>query len=378
MPWEIVTVEEKRREFVMLASAEGANMSELCRRFGISRKSGYKWKKRVQGAEVVAPTTWADRSRRPSHSPTQTAMALEQHVLALRDAHPAWGGRKIAHVLLRDHDLTLSASTITSILHRHGRIDAKASIAAQHWQRFEHAVPNSLWQMDFKGHFAVGAGRCHPLTVLDDHSRYNLVLAACANEQRQTVTDHLQRAFERYGLPARVNTDNGPPWGNQGEPYLTQLGVWLVRLGIRMSRSRPAHPQTNGKDERFHRSLKAEVLTGRVFDSLDESQVAFDRWRPLYNHYRPHESLDMHTPSQRYHASPRAFPHVLPTIEYGGGDQVRKVQDGGWISFKGHPIRVGSALHGMPVALRPNTATDGLHEIYFCHQKILTVNLNEL
>jgi transposase InsO family protein len=376
MSWGSATVEEKRREFVMLANAEGANVSELCRRFGISRQSGYKWKNR--GADSATPTTWADRSRRPLYSPTQTAAELEQQVLTLRDAHPAWGGRKIAHVLLRDHALTLAASTITSILRRHGRIDAKASVAAQHWQRFEHAEPNSLWQMDFKGHFAIASGRCHPLTVLDDHSRYNLVLAACVNEQRQTVAGHLQRAFERYGLPERVNTDNGPPWGNQGEPYLTQLGVWLVRLGIRVGRSRPAHPQTNGKDERFHRSLKAEVLAGRVFNNLDESQAAFDRWRWVYNHYRPHESLGMHTPSQRYRASSRAFPAILPTFEYASDDQVRKVQDGGWISFKGHSIRVGSALHGLPVALRPNATTDGLHAIYFCHQKILTVNLNEL
>ena len=378
MPWESVTVEEKRREFVLLANVEGVNVSELCRRFGISRKVGYKWKNRAQGADVATPAIWADRSRRPLHCPAQTAASVEQPVLALRDAHPAWGGRKIAQVLMRDQGLMLAASTITSILHRHGRIEAAATAAAQHWQRFEHDTPNSLWQMDFKGHFAIGAGRCHPLTVLDDHSRYNLVLAACADEQRPTVADQLQRAFERYGLPVRINTDNGPPWGNQGAPYLTQLGVWLVRLGIRVGRSRPAHPQTNGKDERFHRSLKAEVLTGREFDTLDDSQLAFDRWRPMYNHYRPHEALGMQTPSQRYRPSPRACPANLPAIEYGSEDQVRKVQDGGWITFKGRPIRVGSALHGLPVALRPNTATDGLHEIYFCHQKILTVNLNDI
>lgn len=378
MPWENVTVEDKRREFVMLAGAEGANVSELCRRFGISRKTGHKWRQRAAATDVAVPAIWADRSRRPIHCPTQTTAVIEQQVLALRDTYPAWGGRKIAQILQRDHDLMLAPSTITSILHRHGRIGAAATAAAQHWQRFEHDTPNSLWQMDFKGHFPLGAGRCHPLTVLDDHSRYNLVLAACADEQRLTVVNRLQQAFERYGLPARVNTDNGPPWGNQGEPYLTQLGVWLVRLGIRVGRSRPGHPQTNGKDERFHRSLKAEVLTGRVFNTLDDSQVAFDRWRPLYNHYRPHEALGMQTPSQRYCPSPRACPAILPAIEYGSDDKIRKVQDGGWISFKGHSIRVGSALHGLPVALRPNTATDGLHEIYFCHQKILTVNLNEL
>lgn len=377
MPWETVTVEEKRREFVMLASAEGVNISELCRRFGISRKSGYKWINRAHLAERVDPAIWQDLSRRPRNSPTQATAAVVQQVLSLRDAHPSWGGRKIAHILLRDQGLTVAASTVTSILHRHGRIDSRATSAAQHWQRFEHEVPNSLWQMDFKGHVAMASGRCHPLTVLDDHSRYNLVLAACANERSQTVECHLKQAFERYGLPARINTDNGPPWGNQGEPYLTTLGVWLVRLGIRVSRSRPAHPQTNGKDERFHRTLKAEVLAGRVFNSIEESQAAFDHWRPQYNYYRPHQALDMRTPSQRYRASPRTLPTVLPPIEYASDDGIRKVQEGGWISFKGHDIRVGSALHGLPVALRPNAHTDGLYEAYFCHQKILTVNLND-
>jgi transposase len=192
MPWKEVTVMEKRAEFVSLASKEGSNMSALCQHFGISRKTGYKWLKRY--AEGTAEAL-RDRSRRPAYSPQRSPAAVEEAVRSVRQAHPAWGGRKIAHVLDRDRQLQVAPSTVTGILHRHGRIDPAASEAATPWQRFEHEQPNSLWQMDFKGHFAVGCGRCHPLTVLDDHSRYNVALVACGNERRETVQVALERVF---------------------------------------------------------------------------------------------------------------------------------------------------------------------------------------
>jgi transposase InsO family protein len=341
-------------------------MSELCRRFGISRKCGYKWLARAQAGDA----RFADRSRRPLASPTQTGAEIEAHVLALREGQSAWGGRKIAHILLRDHSLKVAPSTVTAILHRHGLISAAASEAAQPWQRFAHEAPNALWQIDFKGHFPVADRRCHPLTVLDDHSRYNILLAACDNERGETVVGHLTTAFRRYGLPCRINADNGAPWGNQGHPYLSQVAVWLVRLGISVSFSRPLHPQTNGKEERFHKSLKAEVLKGRDFKSFAEVAESFAGWRPVYNSYRPHEALAMRTPDELYRVSPRAFPETLPAIDYAPSDQVRKVQDDGSISFKGNTIHVGRALRGLPVALRSNPERDAF-DIYLCHQRIL-------
>lgn len=373
MSWKEQTVFEQRKEFVMLALEEGSNLSCLCARYGISRKTGYKWLSRAEegGWEALQ-----DRSRRPRQIPRQSTPFLEEAVLALRELHPAWGGRKIAQVLARDRQILVAPSTVTHILHRHGRIEASKSEAAQPWKRFEHEFPNALWQMDFKGHFAMLSGRCHPLTVLDDHSRYNLVLQACADERRQTVQQHLQACFERYGLPRRIQADNGAPWGHSGQDTLTQLGVWLIRLGIRLSHSRPAHPQSNGKEERFHRTLKAEVLSQRLFADLLEVQGALDRWRFVYNHERPHEALSLLTPGQRYRPSPMSLSACLPPIEYLSGDVVRKVQQGGWIHFQGQEWKVSSALAGLPVALRPHRDEESRFEVFFCHQRVASFDLS--
>jgi transposase InsO family protein len=368
LPWSQVTVIDQRDEFVRFARSPGANVSELCRRFGISRKTGYKW---------LSRDTLEDRSRRPCSSPARTGQELETQVLAVRDQHPAWGGRKISHVLKRDHGLELAPSTVTAVLHRHGRIRKEASEASQAWLRFEHEQPNSLWQMDFKGHFATASQRCHPLTVLDDHSRFSIVLQALGNEQQAGVQGVLQGAFERYGLPDRINTDNGAPWGIGGQGGITGLQVWLIRLGVRLGHSRPWHPQTNGKDERFHRSLKAEVLDRRTFDDLEDAQKHFRRWRHVYNFQRPHEALQMATPSSRYRTSPRAMPATLPAIEYQPGDLVRKVQQNGWFTIRSRPFRVSWTLAGQPVACRPRADRDGTFEIFFCQQKISEVSLTD-
>jgi transposase InsO family protein len=375
MPWEQVTVQHSREEFVRLASQEDANISQLCERFGISRKTGYKWLQRY-AAEPGAQLQ--ERSRRPLASPRKSTQSVEQAVVRLRQLHRAWGGRKIAHVLARDEQLHLAPSTVTNILHRHHLIEPAASQAATPWHRFEHEEPNSLWQMDFKGHFGLGALRCHPLTLIDDHSRYNLALQACRNEQRQTVQAVLQRVFEHYGLPRRINADNGSPWGTAGQGALSGLGAWLIRLGVHLSHSRPMHPQTNGKDERFHRTLKAEVLSQRHFSDFDSIQPQFDRWRHIYNCQRPHQALNMQTPVQRYRASHRSMPRTLPEIEYDPELLVRKVQQGGWISLLGKEVRISKALVGQPVALRADPHIDGRYDVYYCHQCIDSISLKSV
>jgi len=305
-----------RQEFVLLAQQEGSNRRELCRRFGISPQTAYKWLARYA---VEGEAGLADRSRRPATYPEQTCAELEQRVVDLRREHPAWGGRKIRRRLqdLGYRDVPAS-STITDILHRHDLITPQASAQARAWERFEHAEPNYLWQMDFKGWFALRDGtQCSPLTVLDDHSRFNLLLAACTDTRTPVVQNHLCEAFRRYGLPLRINADNGAPWGSPAQPgQLTKLEMWLIRLGVRLSHSRPAHPQTNGKDERFHRSFKAEVLAGRYFATSRQAQHAFDHWRDVYNPQRPHEALALATPVTRYKPSPRPYPDRLPPIEY--------------------------------------------------------------
>jgi transposase InsO family protein len=376
MPWNEKLTMSLREEFVALAGQEGSNLSVLCMRYGVSRKTGYKWLARAASAQSAG---LADRPRRPHHSPRRTGEATEATILALRDAHPAWGGRKLRR-RLQDLGTRLvpAASTITAILKRHGRIDVDEAARHRPWQRFEHAAPNHLWQMDFKGHFALTSGqRCQPLTVLDDHSRFNLILAACADQQRETVQARLTGTFRRYGLPVRMTMDNGAPWGSDTEDRLTQLTVWLMRLGIQVSHSRPHHPQTQGKDERFHRTLNRELLQQGGLRDLDHAQARFDDWRRVYNLERPHQAIAMATPATRYQTSVRPFPETLPAIEYRPDDLVRKVQQNGVISFKGASFKIGKALIGQPIALRPS-AHDGVYNVYFCEHHTRTIDLRKL
>ena len=359
-------------EFVTQAVRENVNMSRLCRRYGITRATGYKWVNRfLQDGEDGL----VEHSRRPHNSPMRTSRAIERRIIKLRKKHPAWGGRKLKR-RLENKGLSgiPSASTITEILWRHGMIDPLEAAKHKPWKRFEYDEPNSLAQMDFKGHFAIGRGRCHPLTMLDDHSRFLLVLEACSNERTETVKGCLTTAFRRYGLPASILTDNGSPWANtRSEKGLTRLEIWLIRLGIKLKRSSARHPQTLGKDERLHRSLKAEVIKGRTFLDLNECREAFDKWRYVYNHERPHEALDLAVPATRYHVSPREFPEILPEIEYSGNDFVRKVQQNGIIHFKGKRYWVGRSLLELHVAVRP-TLNDGVYDVYFCRQRISQIN----
>lgn len=367
MAWREVSIVSARFEFCGLAAQEGANMSELCRRYGISRKTGYKWLGRYR-AERVAGLT--DRPRRPKRSPRRCSEAIELAVLAERDAHPVWGGRKLRTRLAGTPIRPVpAASTITAILRRHGRIDPAASDQRRALTRFEHEQPNDLWQMDYKGHFPVQDGRCHPLTVLDDHSRFSLGVRACRNEQTQTVRDQLTPIFRQYGLPRRMLMDNGPPFGTGVAAEYTPLNVWLIRLGIRVTHGRPYHPQTQGKDERFHRTLKAELLTHRPPERFEHCQPLFDRWRDEYNLQRPHEALGMEVPASRYRSSPRCLPETLRPIEYGPGDSVRRVQQGGCLHFRGRELRMCKAFCGQPVGLRP-TQVDGVWEVYFCDQRV--------
>jgi transposase InsO family protein len=364
-----------RLEFVLLAQQPATNIAALCRAFGISRKTAYKWLERFR---QDGNNGLQDQSRRPHASPASAAAELESTVLELNALHPYWGARKL-RALMPEAEQRPHHSTIDAILRRHGKqvVGAPVKEVDEAPLRFEHPAPNLLWQMDFKGHFALTdqtAGRCHPLTILDDHSRFNLCLAACGNEQRTTVQEAMTATFERYGLPERITADNGPPWGKTGLVGLTQLEVWLIRLGILITHSRPYHPQTQGKDERFHRTLKLELLERQGFSSLAACQVAFDAWRDRYNLLRPHEALGQKPPVNRYRASGRAFPKVLPAVEYASLDIVRTVGNKGDISYKSLRYFVGEGLRKELVAIR-TTTTDGIFDVYFCHQKIRQIDL---
>ena len=373
MPWEPRSVMDVRREFVELALQPGANRRELCRRFKISPKTGYKMLRRFV-AEGMAGL--ANRSPRPLRSPKQTGAATEAAVLAIRTEHPAWGGRKIAARLRAlGFDNLPAPSTITAILDRHGMLGPGMRNGQDKFMRFEHERPNDLWQMDFKGHFALQAGRCHPLTVLDDHSRFNLSLSACGDQRGETVQNRLVPVFERYGLPETILVDNGSPWGNTAEHQWTPLGVWLARLGIRVVHSRPFHPQTLGKDERFHRTLNVELLQGQRFRDLTHSQAAFDRFRHIYNHERPHEALNYVTPAERYRVSAVRYSGTLPEVVYAAHEIIRRVSDGGRFSFQARTFRIPKAFRGFPVALRPATKPN-CFDVVFMTTTIATIDMN--
>jgi len=370
MPWKVDSVVSQRLELVKLVATQQLGVAELARRFGVSRKTVYKWMAR----QVDGEGDLSNRSRRPRGSPHQTDRAIEQRVLELRDAHPAWGGRKLRAVLTREGLRSPAASTITEILRRHGKLDPESAAKHRAFQRFEREAPNELWQMDFKGHIPLTAGgRCHPLTVLDDHSRYSIGLVACDNERGETVSTSLKKMFQRFGMPGQMLMDNGSPWGNDRENPWTSLTVWLLKLGVRVSHGRPYHPQTQGKAERFHRTLNAELLSTRAFRDIDDCQSQFDPWREVYNFHRPHEALSMGVPGDRYQPSTRAFPDQFVKWESAPDDQVRKVQQEGRVDFRGKTWHVSKAFRGEQVFLRP-TNIDGKWEVWFGPQCLGQLN----
>jgi transposase InsO family protein len=372
MPWKEVSAVSARSEFVILAGNSGVNLSALCRRFNISRTTAYKWlgRFRTQGSQGLM-----DRARKPHSSPRRTQKALEQKVLAIRWQHPAWGARKIRRILLNDLSRPPAPSTIGAILKRANCINSDEALKHRPLRRFERAMPNELWQMDFKGDFSLHNGqRCFPLTALDDFSRFNLLLHACPQPIGPTVQTALISTFQRYGLPQAMLMDNGAPWGHSGELNLTTLSIWLMRLGIRVLHGRPYHPQTQGKEERFHRTLEVELLSHRDFNDHADCQRAFDPWREVYNCYRPHEALLQEVPASRYQPSSRQYPAQLPPIEYSPGDVIRKVQYDGKLYFNGAIYILSAPLAHHPVALRPTT-NDGVYDIFFCQFQIACLDV---
>lgn len=377
MPWNGITIVDLRKEFVHLALAENANIAELSRDYKISRPTAYKWINRFcsEGEKGLF-----DQKRTPYNNPNKTTNKIESLILKSREKHPGWGGRKLRKWLLnKGHQDIPAVSTITEILRRNGYLNC-IDDKQHNWQRFEHPEPNRLWQMDFKGHFAMEKGRCHPLTILDDHSRFSIGLRACSDEQKLTVQEHLIEIFKCYGLPAKMNVDNGPPWGFTGPATrFTRLSVWLISLGIHVGFSKPMHPQTNGKIERFHKSLKNELLKHIYMHDLSHAQKLFDKWRAEYNLERPHEAIDMNVPADLYKHSHRKYDANQPPFEYAAADNVRKVVYRGYIKYKGNTLYIGEGFRGKYIAIRPSI-NDGLIDIYFCHQKIKQFdfkNLNE-
>ena len=363
------------------------SVAELCRRHGISRSCGNKWIKRFK---EFGHTGLEALSRKPRRSPLKSTDDMEARVVEIRKAHPVWGGRKIQKVLQREGQLNVPApSTITNILRRHELLGLGMRQGVPNVKSFERSEPNDLWQMDFKGHFGMGnQRRCYPLTALDDHSRFNIILEACHGESNDDVRPVLERAFQRYGLPRQILCDHGNPWGkvsaDREVAWLTRFEVWLMRLGVQVIHGRAMHPQTQGKEERFHRTLDVEVLlrTSLWRDAV-HCQNAFNEWQHVYNTKRPHESLDYKTPSEVYRLSQRSYPENLPDEEiyYLEEDQIKRVKSKGEITFKNHYYYIGGGFIGRPIALRPRCPLGGIEEelwdVYYCWKCIGTINPKE-
>lgn len=345
MAWRTREVEEQRMRFVVAASRGEKSLTELCAEFEISRPTGYSWLKRYQEGGIAG---MQEISRRPHHSPARTGAGLEQRVVEMRRARPDWGARKIQH-LLRGAGIELPASTIHRIFLRHQLVrDRDRQPLA--WQRFERAQPNQLWQMDFKGpkgwDQAVG-----PLSVLDDHSRYALALENTGSTQARGVQAVLERVFRESGVPEEMLMDHGTPWFNtQGRMGWSQFTVWLMDQDVSLRFSGYQHPQTQGKVERFHRSLTAALLRrGTPADS--QRQNWLNDFRQEYNCVRPHEALQMKTPDQVWHQSPRAFQESPSVWEYPAGSEVKQIDRNGQFRLHRQRHYITKALAGRAVGL---------------------------
>lgn len=372
MPWQTLDLMSQREEFLALAALGAVSFSELCRRYRISRKTGYKWRQRQQAGEGLR-----DRSRRPQHSPRRYEGAVVAELGELY-AQWGWGGRKLRR-RLQDlgREVVPAASTCTQILRRSGAYVDQPAAGSGPCQRFVRAQPNELWQMDHKGEIRLQAGGwCYPLTVLDDHSRFNLVLDAAAKKDGPTVQQALTHAFATYGLPEAILCDNAAPWGNPDPvcPYTT-FTVWLLQLGVQVLHGRPYHPQTQGKEERFHRTLSRELLSRHTWRDLSHCQKEFPAYRQRYNSERPHDALDGDTPMNRYRPSVRNLPATLPAFDYPAGTQVVRVRPQGVITFGNQTWYIGRAFAGLPIGLRPSPQSDGQWLIWFHHHRIGQLDL---
>jgi transposase InsO family protein len=346
MPWLETDVRDQRIRFVIAATQRGATMTGTCRAFGISRKTGYKWLARHAAAGSVAAL--ADQSRRPHRSPQRTTAGVTARVVRLRQAY-GWGGDKLAPLLEAD-GLTLAPRTIDRIIAREGltRADVAPTAAPQ---RFARDAPNDLWQMDAKGHYPLRPGRCHPLSVLDDHSRYAVGLYALPTLQTGGVRTALVDCFERYGVPAAMLMDHGVPWwAPSNAAGLSTLSVFLLKQGIRLLHGRVRHPQTQGKVERFHRTLGERLRWWGVPTDLRGFTCALAAFREEYNHVRPHEALGQQPPASHFQASRHRYVASPRPWQYAPGSEVRRVDRNGMITYDHRRFFVGDALVGEEVA----------------------------
>ncbi len=365
MPWKETCPLLERMKFVLEWRKGEESRRELCRRYGISPTTGYKWASRFDPTD---PSTLRDRSRAPRNSPHATPADVEEQILAARRQHPRWGPQKLRDWLERKDPVTRwpAPSTIGELLRRNGLVAPRrrrrgVPPSPMPWE--PPVQPNAVWTADYKGHFRTGDGQyCYPLTVLDSHSRYLLRCQALASTRFDEARPVFEAAFREYGLPQAIRTDNGVPFAARSLSGLSRLAVWWVRLGIQPERIQPGHPEQNGRHERMHRTLKAETALPPK-RHRGAQQKAFHHFRREYNEERPHEALGQRCPADVYQASPRPYPARLPELEYPGHFFTRTVGGNGQISFRRHLINIGVPLGGELLGLEE--IHDGCWVIHF-------------
>ena len=376
MPWKESDTMDQRLEFVHDALSERFNFTELCVRYGVSRRVGYKWLARF---EDEGKRGLVDRCRRPHSCPTQLRSALVELLCEFRRLHPDWGARKLLKVLRGRHpeiEDWPAASTAADLLARRGLVRKRrrrrphqhpgvVPIATQ--------VPNDLWTADFKGQFRTSNGvYCYPLTIADQHTRFLLTCHGLLSTETATARPIFERAFREYGLPRAIRTDNGVPFATQAIHGLSYLNVWWMRLGIMHQRIHPGCPQENGAHERMHRTLKRRAVKP-VQRSCARQQQQFDAFRLEYNTERPHEALGQETPASHYRSSPRTYPTRLPVLEYPGHFLVKRVTDAGTFRFQHRLLYIANALVDQHIGLEE--IEDGMWAIYF--NTVLIATLDE-
>jgi len=373
MPWKGQTMEERREEFVRRVLAREKSKSGLCREYGISRPTGDKWIKRFLRGESMN-----DQSRAPYRTPHKTDRETEDAIVALRLKHPAIGAKKLKRMLENEGKSAPAYSTINAILHRNGLITKESSAAATPNIRFEKERPNEMWQADYKGHFAIKCGhRCHPLSLLDDHSRFCLCADAKEDERHESAKVSFSRVFEQYGLPDTLLCDNGNPWGTSQSVGYTKFETWLMDLGILTKHCRIRHPQTVGKSERFNGTLLQERIRFREYENFEHAQSDFDEYRAFYNYERPHHALNLDTPSERYRSSERKLPKQVEEWEYDTDVVVRQIKNSGYLTFNGQGYFLSEAFGGKIVGLRESESNGGLFYVLYRQFCIAKLNVDD-
>jgi len=349
MPWTETCVMEQRAKFIIDVLEGNYSMAELCEYYGISRKTGYKWLDRYRQGGLEA---LQNLSRSPHHHPHQISQRVRESILAVKKRFPKWGAPKIRSRLERIHPDWISypaISTIGLFLHKQGlthprKRSRRASPTESPLTNGNYA--NQVWCADFKGHFKTGDGhRCNPLTISDHHSRYLLCCRHLDRMSYQLVKMRFERVFCEYGLPQVIRTDNGTPFSSCGLGGLGRLSYWWIRLGIVPERIEPGHPEQNGRHERMHKTLKDHTAKPPA-KTLARQQKRFDEFCVEYNEHRPHEALEMNTPSQCYCNSTRVFPSRLPQVSYPDHMQARKIYPHGDIMCFGKRIFLTESLCG--------------------------------